>query len=313
MDQEKNKIDIQIFQQMVEYGFKNSNAIASKLNMDPQTVRRRIKKMKDKGVFEVVLAPNFIKLGFKAWARIGLKVDPHHIDKVSQWLIKHPSIYFVTYCFDTYDILIGVKFPNTNLLTDFIHYDLNQIEGIIRKETILFDRPLKYYKYAWPIKISSSIDTNYDSSSYHPTELDLKIFEIWSKDALVRPDVIKNRIGVSESLIRKRMKIMKDEKLVDLTPIPNDQVFKDMWVTVCINSKYCFNDNQLDNLLKDSHIYLAAICLGKYDLVIGAHFGNLDVLSEFINNKLHKIKGVQSTQTIIYTKPLKYHNLNFVN
>ena len=216
----------------------------------------------------------------------------------------------MTRCLGLYDILIAVNFQRVDSLTDFIHYELNQIKGIMNKETILFERPIKYYRYSWPAKISSDNNIEKDNNSYHPPDLDLKIFEIWRQDALIHPKVIKDKLGVSESMVRKRMKIMKDEQLVHLTPLPIDQVSKDVWVTLCLNTKYGFNEDHLAAIANDSHVYLASICIGKYDVMIGAHFRSIGFLSEFLSEKILAVSGIRSARTVIHSEPLKYHNLN---
>jgi DNA-binding Lrp family transcriptional regulator len=106
--------------------------------------------MRDKGLFKVIVVPNFVSLGYRGWATIGINVDPLYSGKVAEALANHPSVHLVTHALGTYNLIIAVAFRTLGMLTNFVSRELNSIEGIVSKETMLITRPIKYYRYRWP-------------------------------------------------------------------------------------------------------------------------------------------------------------------
>jgi DNA-binding Lrp family transcriptional regulator len=129
------------------------------------------------------------------------------------------------------------------------------------------------------------------------------------EDGLARPAEIKRRLGVPESCIRKRIKEMRDRRSITFEVVPNKEVLEDeAWATIGINTESAFNDKMLDIIVSDPNVYLVSVCLGRFDLVIAARFKNIDLLTGFVSTKLASIPGINSVQTFLHSKPIKYHN-----
>jgi hypothetical protein len=55
--------------------------------------------MRREGVIKIIALPDFVLFGYKAWAKIGIKVKPQSLSYVAGQLVKNPSIYFVAYAY----------------------------------------------------------------------------------------------------------------------------------------------------------------------------------------------------------------------
>jgi len=307
-------IENEIFNTLLEDGFQNSSAIASRLGLSPKMVQRRIKQMNNQERFKVIVVPNFVELGFKAWARIGLVVDPALLKQVVSELIKHKSIYFVAYSIGAYDIVISVDFPNMRLLHDFANIYLNNIEGIISKEILLLEDPVKYYRFRWPVKNTANDNIAQNTGRHIIDELDIKIIQTWMDNALITAAMIHKKLGVPYSIIRSRMRYLKDNHLVNLEVRLNEAVLNYVWVTIGIKTKSKSNIiSTLQVLAEDPRIYLVSRCFGRFDIIIAAYFPNLDALMKFTKTKLGNIEGISAIETCLHGTPLKYHNLKFDN
>jgi Lrp/AsnC family transcriptional regulator for asnA, asnC and gidA len=281
-----------------------------------RTIQRRIKEMKDNGIFKVIAVPNMVVFGYQGWAKIGIKIDPAFSSQVTYTLADHPAVYFVAHSLGIYDIVIAVAFKSLDNLTYFVNYELTNIQGIISKETILLVKPIKYYRYFWP---NSSYKKSLTGAGNHQinsnnrlqvTDLDNQILKILMEDGLTPSSEVKERLGIAEGTVRNRINYMKENQLFTLEVVPDKEVLEfEAWATIGINTKFSFDDSMLDELINNPNVYLVSACLGRFDLVIAARFRNIDLLTQFVTTKLVSIAGINSVQTVLHSKPIKYHNI----
>jgi DNA-binding Lrp family transcriptional regulator len=313
-----DEIDQRLLSFIQNYGFRPIPEIASHFKMGPRTVQRRIKKIREEGLFRIVNVPNWLSLGFKAWAKIGIKTDSKFTASVAQKLAAYSSVYSVVYSLNSYDIIISVAFPNLDMLTDFVNHQLIKIEGITGKETLLLVHPKKYFRYRWSdsfagggveskgdLQVRQTEDTGFQAS-----ELDMKILNIIVQNELVRPARIKDDLGIAEHLIRKRLNYLKDNNYISLEVIPNKLVVEnDAWATIGVNTRFNFDYDYLNTIINDPSVYLISECLGKFDLIIGTGFNSIDLLTHFVNTRLLDVEGISGVQTFLHSKPVKYYGM----
>jgi len=142
-------LDQELLRFLITNGFQSSQTLSSHLKIGLRTIQRRIKEMRDNGVFKVIAVPNMVQFGYQGWAKIGIKMDPAYSFQVTQALADHPAVYFVAHSLGIYDLVIAVSFKDLDNLTSFVNNDLTNIRGIISKETMLLVKPIKYYGYSW--------------------------------------------------------------------------------------------------------------------------------------------------------------------
>jgi len=308
-------LDQKILNLLQKNGLDSAASLSSRLGVEVRTIQRRLKIMRDNGVFKVVVVPNMVSFGYRGWAKISLRVDPLRAGGIARVLADHPSVYLVNHTLGNYNITFAVAFKSIDRLMHFVSYELNNIKGIINKETMLFARPIKYYRYSWPrysVNIPGDVEEDIFSRSryeYSILDSDLKILKILMSDGLARPDIIREKVGISEGTIRNRINYMKDHRLITLEVIPNRDILEEQaQATLDIVTKHNFNDRMLETIVDDPHVYLVAACLGRFDLVVGARFDNIDLLSQFVATKLGALEGINFIETSIDCKPNKFYN-----
>ena len=130
--------------------------LARKHGVTVRTMHRRIAHMISNGQIKLVVTPNPVAMGYKAWARIGITVAPGELENVAKILVDDPEIFWVVYTIGRFDIMISVQFERLQQLTDFINMKLMRIEGIADIETIIQVAPRKYVLFDWPSQKSVS-------------------------------------------------------------------------------------------------------------------------------------------------------------
>lgn len=315
-----DKLDQKILNELERLGFQKSATLANILGVGERTIRRRINSMISNGAIKVIAVPNPILFGFSAWTKIGIKVAPGSLSRVTRVLAEHPSVYFVAYSLGRFDIIIAVRFDTIDRLTYFVNSELPRVKGVLSAETWLFVSPRKYYHFSWPAPVFEKTkngwepyhDATVSHSHYKVDEVDRRILGILGEDGLIRSASLKSRLGIGEGTIRKRMKDMLDNEVYKVEVVPNPEILEDeAWATVGITINQQDAHKVIDSIIKYPAVYLASVSLGRFNLIIAARFHNTNLLNQFVMMDLPSIQGISSTETFLHNKPLKYHNINW--
>ncbi len=305
-----NNLDIQILSKLEQMGYIKNSDLSKLLLVNERTVRRHISEMIEGKLIKITAVCNPVLCGYKVWAKIGLKVELRFLRNVAHALAGNPSIYFVAYTLGSFDFIIGLQLENIDSLTDFIQTDLASMPGIQNSETMILTNPRKYYHFSWGNK------GNYPASTatIHVDELDRNIVKILSEDALVSSEEIKSRIGGSVSTIHRRITRMLKEEVIKIEVVPNPDLLKrHAWATIGINVAQQNVNSVIDKILDNSMVYLVSMATGRFNIIVAARFPDIDDLTTFSNKELLAIKGVNSVESLLHNKVLKYHNVNWMS
>jgi DNA-binding Lrp family transcriptional regulator len=268
----------------------------------------------------VIVAPNFISLGYTAWARIGIKVAPGSLSRVARSLVENPLIYFVAYTLGRFDIIISAYFDTIDKLTHFVNSELTKVRGIRSIETMLLVSPRKYNQFSWPAPIFENRKNVLEpyrkaavsDSHYELDEVDRRILNILMEDGPLRPKALKSRLEISESTIRKHLKDMSQNGVFKLEVVPITDLLEyesqaTMGITISRESPHKI----IDSIIENPSVYLASVSLGRFNLIIATRFRTTDLLNHFVTTTLPSIPGISSTETYFHVKRLKYCNLTW--
>ena len=304
-------INDEITSMLVLQGYQTDKYIASSIGASERTVRRHLDDLIKRGTIKMVAVQNPVLCGFKAWSKIGIKIEPGCLETVARTLVEHPAVYFVAYSLGRYDIIIAVQFDTINRLAHFVSSELTVIKGISNSETLILASPRKYYSFYWPNPEALNQDELVtDNANCLLNDLDRDIINELREDALVSTSIISSKLGVSDMMIHKRIKRMLTGNVLTTQVVLNPQILgNEVWATMGIVINKRNANDVIDIILKNSQIYLASVSLGRFNVVIAGHFQNLDLLNSYVTRELVSIDGVGSVETFVHNKPLKYHNV----
>jgi len=314
-----DELDQKLLDELERYGFQKAATLAPKLGVGKSTIHRRISSMRHKRVIKVIALPNPISFGYRAWAIIGIKVEPGSLYDVTRKLVEHPSTYMVAFSLSEFDIMADVLFDTSDKLTFFVSSELMRIKGILRTETILLMCPRKYYNFSWPAPVFRKSNTGWEpyleAANHNVCEIDetdRRIISILRQDGLTRPAALKARLDIGESTIRKRLKNMLNRGLFSIEVVPNPEVLQyEAWAMIGININHQYAHQVIDEIIKNPAVYFASVSLGRFNVIICARFHNMDLLNHFVKVELPAIKGIASVEPFLYTKLLKYHSIDW--
>ena len=219
-----DELDRKLLSELQICGYQKSKILSARLGLGERTIRRRICAMRSKNIIKIIAVAKPLTPGYRAWAKIGIKVEPGVLYQVAETVIRNPLVYFVAYSLGMYNIMTAVRCESLDRLTYFVNSELARIEGIVSTETILLTYPRKYYNFTLPEYLSKenngrefyhdATDTN---STYEIDNIDQSIINLLSEDALTPVRVLRTKLGIGEGTIRKRIKRMLKEEVFQVT------------------------------------------------------------------------------------------------
>jgi Lrp/AsnC family transcriptional regulator for asnA, asnC and gidA len=140
--------DLKILQQLEENGRKPNVEIGRVLGIAESTVRKRIDRMQQAGVFRTVIVPDFRVLGLEGHIIAGIHVELGKAPQIADRLAKLEEVRFVAMTTGAFDIVIDVFLPSVSDFLWFIQDELAHIPGIKGVETsTVLDQPKSAYNW----------------------------------------------------------------------------------------------------------------------------------------------------------------------
>lgn len=122
--------------------------VAAELGISEGTVRRRVKRLIESGVLQIVaiVEPQF--LGWNAAGMIGVTVQAGQVDAVASQIAQFPEVSYLFMASGEFDLFVEVFCRDREHLVSFLNQKLHQVPGVQRTQTFMI---LKMYKlsYRW--------------------------------------------------------------------------------------------------------------------------------------------------------------------
>src|SRR5688572_4749412 len=121
-------------------------ALARALGVTEVTARRKLTRLFDDGIIQVVATVDPFDVGYETPVIIGLKVQRAKLDEVARRLSEFPQVRYVGASTGRVDLIIEVVTRTNQDLAEFLLTELAKIDGITDSETNLI---VRIYKQSW--------------------------------------------------------------------------------------------------------------------------------------------------------------------
>jgi Lrp/AsnC family transcriptional regulator for asnA, asnC and gidA len=143
-----DKTDRAIIAHLQYDGRKPYTDIALDIGISEGAIRRRVKRLVDDGVLQIVgiAEPQF--LGWNAAGMIGVSVQAGHIEAVAEQIAQFPEVSYLFMASGGIDLFVEVFCKDMDHLVMFLNEKLQKVPKVERTETFMI---LKMYKisYRW--------------------------------------------------------------------------------------------------------------------------------------------------------------------
>ena len=138
--------------------------------------------------------------------------------------------------------------------------------------------------------------------------IDEKILTILKHDAKLSTGSIAKKTGVPTTTVHNRIKRMEKEGIIKrYEPVLDyTKLGQGIHAMIFINAEHKTDQEQLaKRLLQIPAIDHATIITGGFDMMIRARAGTIEELNTLITKDLHKVPGIEKTQTMIVLKEME--------
>jgi Lrp/AsnC family transcriptional regulator for asnA, asnC and gidA len=138
-------------------------------------------------------------------------------------------------------------------------------------------------------------------------ETDKKIIEILIGNSRVSYADIVRKLGISEAMIFKRIKKLKDEGIIKSFTLQLDpsKIGRDIYLSLGLTVNPVLLDEiakKLSNLDEVSEVF---ITVGEHNIIAHALIKDNDAFNDFLMNKIYKLEGVTKIDMNIILKKMK--------
>jgi len=136
-DFEIDDIDRHIIRLLQKNGRIPFLTIANELGLAEGTIRRRVARLIDEKILQIVGVTDPLKVGMHTVAIVGLRVQRGKIDATIAQLKDMPEVRYIALATGNHDIIIEIVVPSNEALLIFLTHKLNKISWIINTGTSL--------------------------------------------------------------------------------------------------------------------------------------------------------------------------------
>jgi len=122
-------------------------AIADAVGLSEAAVRRRVQRLREMGIMQIVAVTDPLQLGFTRQAMIGISVEGD-VRRVAEKLIEMSEVDYVVMCAGSFDILAEIVCEDDEALLHVLNDSVRSIPGVRSTETFLYLK-LSKQTYTW--------------------------------------------------------------------------------------------------------------------------------------------------------------------
>jgi Lrp/AsnC family transcriptional regulator for asnA, asnC and gidA len=145
-----DQLDRKIISALQQDGRRAYGAIADEIGLSEAAVRRRVQRLKDTGVMQIVAITDPMQLGFGREALIGIRVHGD-VRLVADKVAAITEANYVVMTAGSFDIIAEVIAEDDNALVHLLNDSIRSIPGVTEVETFLYLK-LSKQTYAWGTK-----------------------------------------------------------------------------------------------------------------------------------------------------------------
>jgi Lrp/AsnC family transcriptional regulator for asnA, asnC and gidA len=150
-DQEPlDAIDRDIVRILQRNGRTSNTEIGRKLGLTETTIRKRIARLLDDELVNIVAVPTPRAAGSTTSAIIGISVQLGELDAVSAKVATWPEVRYLGLSTGRYDLILEAFFKDSEHLLQFVARGLGSLPGVTSVETSIILRVSKF-SYEWEV------------------------------------------------------------------------------------------------------------------------------------------------------------------
>jgi DNA-binding Lrp family transcriptional regulator len=294
-------LDLQLINILQADGRASYAAMAARLGTTEKVVRGRMLSLLSSGIIDITTVTDPKALGYRYVSMIGVRTAGAGTD-VAHKLAQLDGVDYVVVTTGRYNIIVEVFCRTLADLRDVIDNGIQAIPGVIDVEAYPY-LSLYYQEGAFEsARSKTGLNGGATAATVEFDEVDVAIVNQLSDNGRESFRAIADRLGISETQVRRRVARMQDDRALRIMAITNPMSLGfDVVAFVAIGVAPPANVTDVaDALSKLTSVTYVAICAGRFDIFIEVVCTTTEDLLELMDSGIRPISGVAHVESFIY-------------
>jgi DNA-binding Lrp family transcriptional regulator len=295
-----SELDRELIRQLQLDGRQSFAAISRELRVPEKTIRRRVNELLDSRVIQITTVADPAVLGYTVAALVGVRVDGRRgIRPLVESLAKLPSVDYAVITTGRYDALVEVLCRDNSELLSVVDESFIRAPGVRSAEVFPYLQ-LHYQDPVWDVGLHRG-----DHGQVEPRApldaADRRIIAELSTDGRLAFGLVADRLGISESQVRKRVTRMLAEKTIRITAIANPRSLGfNMQAWVAIRCAPGHSVTALaETLTKLPSIKYVVAAAGRFDIFAEVVCRDSQDVMRLVDSEIRTLTGVAGTELLM--------------
>jgi DNA-binding Lrp family transcriptional regulator len=295
-----SELDRELIRHLQLDGRQSFAALSRELGVPEKTVRRRVNELIEGSVIQITTVADPAVLGYTVAALVGIKVDGRRgIRSLVESIVELPSVDYAVITTGRYDALVEVLCRDNDELLTVVDESLVRAPGVRSAEVFPY-LELHYQEPVWDAA-QHKPDSGTAEGRQPLDGTDRRIVAELSTDGRLPFGLVGERLGISESQVRKRVTRMLAEKSVRITALANPRSLGfpvQIWVGIRVAPGHSIND-LAQTITKLSSITYVVASAGRFDIFVEAVCRNSADVMRLVDSEIRTLTGVAHTELLI--------------
>jgi len=282
----------------------SNRQLAKLLNVDEETIKRRVAKLVSSGTIILTVLPKLDKLGYPFRFLMLIEVEQTKTSEIGKQLCQLPYIGFVAQWLGYPRFYIRGDFSSIESLVNFTEEVLGKIEGITNIETIFeYQRIKSMYHHLGNAHVTKTVATRTENTgvSQNDRELILKL----QNNARTSFKELASLTGMSETTVIRRIKVLIESGIIEFTAIPNIDAFGfSVTSKIRLQTKSGCIIQTAKAIAQYPGVNYVGVVSGPAPIMLTVNSPSIEAVSDFVNFELSKIDGITSVYSVSYLNVL---------
>lgn len=144
---ELDEVDRALISALQEDGRLSYADLASLVALTPGGVRKRVMRLEDQGVVQVVGVTDPLRLGYRSMAMLGVVVQGD-VELLADAVSELPGVIYVVFTAGQFDLMVEVIAEDQDALFRVINHDVRAITGVARIESFPYFS-IRTHRFGW--------------------------------------------------------------------------------------------------------------------------------------------------------------------
>lgn len=295
-----DKVDRRILDELQANGRQTVRAIAHKLGMSRKTIRYRLNRLTDQGVFAIACVVNADLFGFQFPVVIGINVAPGTSEAVANQLASMPAVRILIMSTGRYAIMAWVLLRDRFALSRFLSRDLAGIADITATEVMhSFQWVKNVWGYQW--------DPPGVCRQNHPSELDLCVIRMLQKEPRIPITELAKAVGCGRPVARASLQKLLSEGVIRFVNLVDPRAAGyELAVVILIKAKPGEVRAVAEALSAIDQVMIINLVAGQWQILVGAVLEDREKMNYFLLETVPLIPSITEFEVVHLVKIIKY-------